>query len=61
MGTDAPQTSGVIEMLIFLVRDPTLIRRHEPLCRVQRLRIALFPAIEPVEFGATVGYHTDYW
>jgi hypothetical protein len=54
MGTDALRTSGVTEKLLYLIRDPALIPRREPLLRVRRSRVALFVAIELVGFGATM-------
>ncbi|KAG8705487.1 hypothetical protein FRC09_002924 [Ceratobasidium sp. 395] len=54
MGTDALRTSGVTEKLLYLIRDPALIPRREPLRRVRRSRVALFVGIELVGFGATM-------
>ncbi|KAF8599454.1 hypothetical protein BDV93DRAFT_497765 [Ceratobasidium sp. AG-I] len=54
MGTDALRTSGVTEKLLFLIRDPAMVPRHEPLRRVRRSRIVLFAAIELIGFGATM-------
>jgi hypothetical protein len=54
MGTDALRTSGVTEKLLYLIRDPALIPRREPLRQVRRSRVALFAAIELIGFGATM-------
>ncbi|CAE6479408.1 hypothetical protein ACGC1H_005374 [Rhizoctonia solani] len=54
MGTDALRTSGVTEKLLYLIRDPALVPRREPLRRVRRSRVALFVAIELLGFGATM-------
>ncbi|KAF8755067.1 HCO3- transporter family [Rhizoctonia solani] len=54
MGTDALRTSGVTEKLLYLIRDPSLIPRREPLRQVRRSRVALFVAIELLGFGATM-------
>ncbi|CAE6382207.1 unnamed protein product [Rhizoctonia solani] len=54
MGTDALRTSGVTEKLLYLIRDPVLVPRREPLRQVRRSRVALFVAIELLGFGATM-------
>ncbi|CAE6487004.1 unnamed protein product [Rhizoctonia solani] len=54
MGTDALRTSGVTEKLLYLIRDPALLSRKEPLRQVRRSRVALFVAIELLGFGATM-------
>ncbi|KAB5591398.1 anion transporter [Ceratobasidium theobromae] len=54
MGTDALRTSGVTEKLLYLIRDPSLVSRREPLRHVRRSRVALFAAIELIGFGATM-------
>ncbi|CAE6464292.1 unnamed protein product [Rhizoctonia solani] len=54
MGTDALRTSGVTEKLLYLIRDPALVPRREPLRQVRRSRVALFVAIELLGFGATM-------
>ncbi|KAG8713436.1 hypothetical protein FRC11_012170 [Ceratobasidium sp. 423] len=54
MGTDALRTSGVTEKILYLIRDPALIPRREPLRQVRRSRVALFVVIELLGFGATM-------
>lgn len=54
MGTDALRSSGVTEKILYLIRDPALVPRREPLRRVRRSRVALFVAIELIGFGATM-------
>ncbi|KAG9088126.1 hypothetical protein FS749_002403, partial [Ceratobasidium sp. UAMH 11750] len=54
MGTDALRTSSVTEKLLYLIRDPALVPRREPLRRVRKSRVALFVGIELVGFGATM-------
>ncbi|KAG8739676.1 hypothetical protein FRC10_005272 [Ceratobasidium sp. 414] len=54
MGTDALRTSGVTEKLLYLIRDPALVPRREPLKRVRKSRVALFVGIELLGFGATM-------
>ncbi|CAE6437773.1 unnamed protein product [Rhizoctonia solani] len=54
MGSDHLRISAVTEKLLYLIRDPVMIPRSEPLRRVRRSRVALFVAIELVGFGATM-------
>jgi hypothetical protein len=54
MGSDHLRISAVTEKLLYLIRDPAMVPRSEPLRKVRRSRVALFVAIELVGFGATM-------
>ena len=54
MGSDHLRISAVTEKLLYLIRDPAMIPRSEPLRKVRRSRVALFAAIELIGFGATI-------
>lgn len=54
MGTDALATSGITTKLLYLLRDPRLADRSDPLVKVRKSRILLFLGIELVGFGATM-------
>ncbi|KAH7322128.1 HCO3 transporter family-domain-containing protein [Rhizoctonia solani] len=54
MGSDHLRISAVTEKLLYLIRDPAMVPRSEPLRRVRRSRVALFVAIELIGFGATM-------
>ncbi|CAE6496181.1 unnamed protein product [Rhizoctonia solani] len=54
MGSDHLRVSAVTEKLLYLIRDPVMIPRSEPLRKVRRSRVALFVAIELIGFGATM-------
>ncbi|KAF8695190.1 HCO3- transporter family, partial [Rhizoctonia solani] len=54
MGSDHLRVSAVTEKLLYLIRDPAMVSRSEPLRKVRRSRVTLFVAIELIGFGATM-------